>query len=65
MSDESAFLDESPEDSNERYLKETFNLDSLFIIQFTEDKSPQLFIITDINPNEYYFTIDSQTNQNI
>lgn len=63
MTDQNNFLDDPPEEDTVTHLKETFNLDNLFLIQMTEDQSPQLFIVAEINPNEYYFTLEEIENR--
>ena len=63
MTDPNDFLDDQPNENQVQFLKETFNLESLFLIQFKEDKSPKLFIVVDINSNDNYFTIEEIENR--
>ena len=57
MTDPNDFLDDQPNENEIQYLKDTFSLESLFLIQFKQDKSPQLFIVTDIDSNDNFFTL--------
>lgn len=52
--------EEIPEDSNEiNVLTETFNLDELFLIQFSEKESPFLSIVVDIEADNFRFKIQN------
>ena len=42
---------------------ESFNLDDIFLIQFSENEEPKLYIVTDINQDEKKFTISNKNNE--
>ena len=63
MTDPNDFLDDQPNENEIQYLKDTFSLESLFLIQFKQDKSPQLFIVTDIDSDDNFFTVEEIENR--
>ena len=51
---------ESPDDQLNEYPVESFNLDDIFLMQFSESEEPKMYMVTDINQTDKHFTLTNQ-----